>query len=152
MIPADVAEAVMRPMTYGVVAAAIGDGRTELFRIWTWQLDGDRIRLFVGRPFDARLDLIGAGTRIAFTTASPDATAYQMKGACIGVRRPTDEEKAFDAQHLARWSQMLVEAGYAKDAAVHAVMQPGRKVVEVQVDALFDQRPGPNAGRGIGAA
>jgi hypothetical protein len=127
------------------------DGTPSAGRAWGLRVERDieRIRLLVGADRVTLANLKSTG-RVAVTAT--DVATYrsvQLKGTATAVESldPIDH-----ATHE-RYRRIFTEAVAAIDAVtpMDAVWPRELVAVIVSLDAIFDQTPGPNAGRAIEA-
>lgn len=103
--------------------------------------------VFLGRGASARVaqDLAEV-PRIAVTASRPcDYRTFQIKGAVRRVREGREDERVVTEEYLARFAALIEEIGMPRIVTTHIRAWPAL-VVEVEIEAIFDQTPGPNAG------
>jgi len=85
--------------------------------------------------------------RLAVAATHPlDNSATQLKGTTIDTRLATDEEGVFVRSRLDAFAQMLLAFGVPPRLA-HAMGHWPAFAVTIRVEQIFEQTPGPNAGR-----
>lgn len=90
---------------------------------------------------------IEAGSPIAITFNRPiDHRTVQVKGRCHGVRRGGPGEDEVARRYIAVFGDALYQVGLSR-AFVRRMRVAPCVVVEVEVCELFEQTPGPAAGR-----
>jgi hypothetical protein len=75
-------------------------------------------------------------------------SATQLKGATIEARLATEEEGAFVRSRLDAFAQMLLAYGVPPRLA-HSMNHWPAFAVTIRVEQMFEQTPGPNAGKRI---
>lgn len=137
-----------------IVGGLTPDGEPFATRGWGVRCDGDdRVRVVVGAADLGRLAVdAGPSRRIAVTGADvPTLRSVQLKGEVEGV----DAAAAADlAQHRSFCDQFFADVHRTDGTARHLMerLVPADLVVlVVRVTQLFDQTPGPRAGRPLAA-
>jgi hypothetical protein len=89
--------------------------------------------------------------RIAVTFSRP-LTHYsvQIKGACASVRPSGDEDRAAQQRYRAAYIEQLHAIGLPRTVSARIAWWPSL-AVDIDVQELFIQTPGPNAGRRLEA-
>ena len=90
-------------------------------------------------------DLESNGQAAIVFARPPDERASQLKGTFAGARRATDEEREPVQAQWDRWLDRLASVGYARPAFEHWITWPC-VAIRIQVNAIFNQTPGPGAG------
>ncbi len=152
-IPQDVTE-----FLDGGVSILVGSvdehGRPECTRGMGVEVDGDAGRLTVYVPIvgaDRTLANLGLGRRIAITFSRPyDNRTCQVKGRVRATSPASAEDVARQQRWFAAYVEQLAIVGIARAATRRWRITPS-VAVEVEVDELFEQTPGPGAGKRIGA-
>lgn len=84
--------------------------------------------------------------RIALTFARPiDHRSIQVKGGVTGMRAATEEERPLVTAYLDAWGGHIELVGLPRALATRLTDWPAT-AVDVSLDALFHQTPGPSAG------
>lgn len=87
--------------------------------------------------------------RIAVAASHPIThTTYQFKGVTRAVRLAKEEEAAVIRRYLDAWANVLDQVGMPEHLA-QAVNHWPAFAIEAVVEEIFDQTPGPSAGRRI---
>jgi hypothetical protein len=83
-------------------------------------------------------------------TYPPTHKSYQFKGECLNWKAAGQEELSTSEKNLEAFYQILIQ-WYGPDAAAHIMKYKTADVVHVQmkVSEIFDQTPGPEAGKKI---
>ena len=128
------------------------DGSPHAGRAWGVRvLDGSgRFRVLLDAADRVSADNAAAGRRVALTVSEVHThLTYQFKGEPLAVEPPTDD----DVEAAARWCALFLDAinqfdGYSRDHlekwSVHDFV-----ALEFRADEVFDQAPGPGAGRRV---
>jgi hypothetical protein len=74
-----------------------------------------------------------------------DHVGYQLKGRVRALRLATEEEGAAIRRHIGAFSDEIIGIGMAPRLA-RSITQWPAFVIEIDVEELYDQTPGPNAG------
>jgi hypothetical protein len=85
--------------------------------------------------------------RIAVTFSRP-LTHYsiQLKGTCSGPRESSEEDRAVQQRYRAAYAEQLHAVGLPRATAARLAWWPS-VALDIVVEDLFVQTPGPNAGR-----
>jgi Pyridoxamine 5'-phosphate oxidase len=133
------------------VATRDGDLRPAFTRAWGPQLsdDGQSLALCViappGSATRANLEANGA---IAIGFSPPTiARAVQLKGVAIEVREPDPDELESAECHLGAFCAETEAIGYPPELARRLYTPADFLSVTFSIDEVFDQTPGPTAGR-----
>lgn len=90
--------------------------------------------------------------RVAVTFSRPsDYRSLQIKGRCVEVRPSTSEERTKQEIYLAGFVEELAIVGMAREASARLTYWPS-VTVRVVIEAMFEQTPGPSAGKVLGRA
>jgi hypothetical protein len=133
------------------VATRDGDLRPEFARGWGPEVsaDGRSLRLCVSAPEGSRmranLDSNGA---VAVGFSPPTiARAVQVKGAVVAAREPEAADLERVERHVRSFVAEAVRIGAPPELSERMFVGTGLVAVEVSIDEVFDQTPGPTAGR-----
>ncbi len=89
---------------------------------------------------------------IAVTFSRPsDHQSIQLKGRFLGSRPATLEDRFAQERYRAAWFEQLHVCGVARSTSKRWAYWPS-VAIEIEIDALFQQTPGPGAGDALGAA
>lgn len=103
------------------------------------------------RPGAALLSILEIGAPFAVTaTHVPTHRAMQMKGVVTALRPATDAERPLIEACTDGFAADLAGTGYPLPVVRRLVNWPATAVV-ARLEAVFDQTPGPGAGRLAGA-
>lgn len=135
-----------------VVGSVSTDGIPLATRAWSADLvGGGRLRVAVaaGDPI-AHDD--EPGRRVAITAADvPTLDSVQVKGRVVGVDAPGDH----DREVVHRQSESFFAAVHEVDGhpveLLRRLRPPDLLMLEIEIDEVFDQSPGPRAGTPIEA-
>jgi hypothetical protein len=135
------------------VATRNGDLRPAFTRAWGPRLseDGQTLTLCViapaGSATRAGLEQNGA---IAIGFSPPTAArAVQVKGTAVEIRDPERDELECAERHLAAFCVETASIGYPADLARRLYSPVDFVSVTLSIDEVFDQTPGPAAGRRV---
>jgi hypothetical protein len=121
-------------------------------RVVAVQVDEDGIHITAFVPADAMpmlLPDLEASRQAALVFARPpDERACQVKGTFEGARPATEDERPFVVDQWARWMRRLETIGLPRIAYESWHIWPCT-AVRMKATALFDQTPGPDAGKAI---
>jgi hypothetical protein len=132
----------------GTVTAA---GMPSAGRAWGLRVraGGPHIRLLVGADVET-VASVHPGTGDAPARLALSVTdvltfrSVQLKGTVVGVEEPDESDLAVHHGYRAGFSAAVAATGGV--TPMEAVWPPALVAVTVEVDAVFDQTPGPNAG------
>jgi hypothetical protein len=92
---------------------------------------------------------IATTRRMAVAASHPlSHRTVQIKGVTRGVKLAPPADEAFVRQRWAQFSAVLVEIGISP-AVMHRVAHWPAFAVELTIEQVFDQTPGPNAGAAV---
>lgn len=137
-----------------IVGSVAPDGRPHSSRAWALDVlvDDDvcRVRVLLDGHDEAALANLAAGRPVAVTGADVvSLRSVQLKGTSAGV---TSSEPG-DAERVARHTRAFFDDVEATDGTPRHVLErlaPDDVVaVEIEVADVFDQTPGPSAGRSL---
>jgi hypothetical protein len=130
------------------VATSDGDGDPTIGRAWGLRVSNDRVvRAIIGADTATSANL-GFACRIAVLLI--DVSSYrsvQIKGSVVGIESPSlDDEDVYDV-----YRQEFTAALVAEDRTtpLDDALPASIVAVTIDVDSVFDQTPGPDAGRSI---
>ena len=93
-------------------------------------------------------DLEANGQAALVFARPPDERACQVKGTFTGARPATDDDRPVVLGQWERWRDRLGSIGYPRATSENWSVWPCL-AVRVRVQAIFDQTPGPSAGKPI---
>ena len=136
-----------------LVGTADGDGAPRGVRAWAaWVVDADEQRVRVVFSGDDPAVIASVeGRKVAVTGANVRTyRSVQLKGRVVSVGQPTAE----DMEITERQTEWFFAAVHQTDGnpieLLHAMLPCSYLVIEMIVDAQFDQTPGPTAGTALG--
>ena len=89
--------------------------------------------------------------RVTVNLTDPnDHTSYQMKGQFIKARPMLEDETALQQQYRVNLVNVVTTLGYSKEVAERYACHPD-VAIEIEVEQIFNQTPGPGAGKEITA-
>ena len=149
MIRPDVAK-VLESGTSAIVGTVADDGQPDAVRAWgAWTLDGGtRVRFLVPASEARSIANLRANGRVALTATVVDTLeSVQVKGRATAVGPATADDLALHERFREEFFRNVHETdGTPIDLLRN--MTPGDLVaVDAEVDDVFDQKPGPTAGR-----
>ena len=87
--------------------------------------------------------------RVAISCSAPlTHRTIQIKGICRGVRLAPPQDEEFVRTRLHQFADVLAEIGLSR-AVTHRVAHWPAFAIDVSVEEVFDQTPGPKAGQPI---
>jgi Pyridoxamine 5'-phosphate oxidase len=133
------------------VATRDGDLVPAFTRGWGPEVSGDGRSLtlcVIAPPGSATLANLEANGAIAVAFSPPTiARAVQVKGIAASVREPGANEVARATRHLDAFTAEAVQIGFPAELPQRMFLRDDFVSVTLSVDEVFDQSPGPNAGR-----
>jgi hypothetical protein len=136
------------------VATVAADGEPTVGRAWGLQVErnASRVRAVVGADVVtvANLTARTPPSRVALTAS--DVRTYrtvQLKGTCLAVEPATARDRDVHDRYRHEFAAAIRAVGAT--TPLEAVWPDTIVAVVLAVDALFDQTPGPGAGRPVGA-
>lgn len=112
--------------------------------------DPDLTRATVFVPLATSRDVIAnaAATKRVAVMASQviDHTGYQIKGHIRALRLATDDETMAVRAYLMAFADLIIRIGMSPRVARGITYEPAF-AIEFDVKEIYDQTPGPNAGR-----
>lgn len=88
--------------------------------------------------------------RVAISCTHPlSHLAMQIKGLTRGVRLAPASDEAFVRERFEQFGNVLEEIGLARSVWASVVHWPAF-AIDVSIEQVFDQTPGPNAGAAVG--
>jgi len=89
---------------------------------------------------------VAATKRLAIVSSyPPDHTTVQLKGTTTAVRLAGDDEAPLVEDRLHRFADVLHAVGIPRRVS-HAINHWPAFAIEMTVEQIFEQTPGPNAG------
>ena len=110
--------------------------------------DGDSFTCFIPKPVaDKLVSYLDACNKSAVTMATlPSHEAYQFKGTCTSIREADDGELAYAQAYLDKMVTFTSQFGIPEDFFRAFVVDPSIAVT-LKVEEIYDQTPGPGAGK-----
>lgn len=133
-------------------ASADADRVPEVFRIWgaTYDPDPRVVHVLVSGDAGRTLDVVGEGSPVSCTfTDITTFASVQVKGTALGPGRPPrPPELDVLRRYGPAFGERLRQIGHP--AELTDMMRPLTVfVVDVAIEAVFDQTPGPGAGAAL---
>lgn len=109
--------------------------------------DGRVVTVLLNGALAARIrDDLADGGRIAVAFSRIyDHHSIQLKGRAVAVREGDANDQAIQQRYLVAFAEQLSIAGMPR-SVVHQIRLAPCLAVDMVVDAIFDQTPGPRAG------
>jgi hypothetical protein len=136
---------------YAAVAATCDERlRPELARVWGMEVspDGRSVTFCVEAPPGSRMRAnLERGCAVAITATKPTTyRSIQVKGRLRGVWEPTEADLARAVGQRDAFAQDVAALGIEPARGVRFMRDEALCAVEIDVDELYDQTPGPAAG------
>ena len=130
-------DAALVPACLRATGVSIADDRTGL-------------TVFVPQATGARtLANLRHNGRVAVTFSRViDLKGVQIKGTCIAMRDATEVERRLQQRYLDAFCDALAEIGMPREVSSRLCSWPS-VAVEVRAESIFEQTPGPAAGRAL---
>lgn len=132
-----------------LVGTADAEGQPACCRAVAISCNEDLSRLTVYLPVDiAQQTIANIATtrRVAVTASEPlDHSTVQFKGWSEGVRIATEHERELVTRRMDEFCETLAAIGVPRAVSARITRWPAF-AVEVGIEAIFDQTPGPRAG------
>lgn len=88
--------------------------------------------------------------KLAVTTSAPlDHSTLQLKGTATDVRMARDDEQTFLAERFDEFAAVLEQIGLSRRVSSRVTHWPAF-AIDVLVEEIYDQTPGPRAGTPLG--
>ena len=133
------------------VATRDGDLRPEFARGWGPEVsaDGRSLRLCVTAPEGSRMRTnLERNAAIAVGFSPPTiARAVQVKGVATVVREPEADDLERVERHVGLFVAEAARIGAPAELSRRMFVRSGLVLVGFSIDEVFDQTPGPTAGR-----
>jgi hypothetical protein len=150
MQPADL-DAFLDAGVAMIGASADADGVPEAFRVWGATLDGaGRVRALVSSNAVRTFESLRSGPRLSLVfTDVTTFTSVQVKGpVAAGAEPPGPAESALIERYERTFGDALAQIGHPP-ALLESLRPRSVFVVTVAIEELYDQTPGPRAGRPV---
>ncbi len=110
--------------------------------------DGDSFTCFIPKAVtDKLVSYLDACNKTAVTMATiPSHEAYQFKGTCISVREADDSELTYAQAYLDKMVAFTSQFGIPEEAFSNFIVDPSIAVT-IKIEEIYDQTPGPEAGK-----
>lgn len=135
-----------------VVGSVDADAVPDASRGWgAWALDGGRrIRILLPATDERTIENLRGGGRLAVNASDVRTLkSVQVKGRTRLVEQPTPADIELCRRYVEEFFRTVHEAD-GTPVELLAAMAPASVIaVEVDVEAVFDQTPGPTAGRAV---
>ena len=127
------------------VATVDASGEPSVGRAWGLRVHPDGIvRAIVGADTATTANLTIAGRIAVVVTDVATYRSVQVKGAIVGVEPATAADHGVYARYQGEFTAALLAAG--RTTPMDHVWPAMIVAVKIEVDAVFDQTPGPGAG------
>ena len=154
MIDPDIVE-LMESACALIVGTVDDDGLPDATRGWGVQVldGGTQVRLLLSASADVTVANLRSTGRIALTaTHFTTLHSVQVKGTALAVEEATDADRARFEIFCAGCVRALHEMDDTPEALIWRFMPSGVVACIMTADELFDQTPGPGAGKCLTAA
>jgi hypothetical protein len=135
-----------------IVGSVDAEGRPASCRALAVKADDELTRLTVYLPVATAHETIAniaTTQRLAVAAAHPiEHSCVQFKGSTRGVRMAGEEEGVFVRERLEKFTSLLEVVGIPR-SLLQRINQWPAYAVDMNIEQLFDQTPGPNAGAQI---
>lgn len=125
------------------------DNRPTALRATGIRVHADRRGVDVFLPARAAARTVAdleACSRVAVTASRIiDYRTFQLKGTARAVRDGREDERDVTTGYIEKFAASVEEVGMPRIVTRHVLAWPA-KVIEIAVEEIFDQTPGPNAG------
>ena len=146
----DVVEFIHGGVAVGVATRA-DDLRPEFARGWGPEVsaDGRSLRLCVSAPEGSRMraNLVGNGAVAVGFSPPTIARAVQVKGVATRVDEPEPADLERVERHFRAFVAEAERIGAPAELSERMFVRTGLVAVQFSIDEVFDQTPGPTAGR-----
>ena len=149
MVEPDIVELIESPCAQ-IVGTVDADGLPDATRGWGAQVldDGTKIRLLLAANAATSIRNLRSTRRIAFTaTHFLTLHSVQVKGIALTVDEATETDRGRYEEFCAGCVRMLEEMDGTPESLSRRFVPSGIVVCVLTVDELFDQTPGPGAGK-----
>jgi Pyridoxamine 5'-phosphate oxidase len=147
VIEAEVAELLASPCSL-LVGTVDRHGLPDATRAWGVELLGpDRLRVFVATEAQRTIDNVADGGRIALTTTNfMTVVSWQLKGRATLVEAATPADRIRSDVYCAACLEILAPLHGDPEELIARMLPSEIVAVEMVVEQVFDQTPGPGAG------
>ncbi len=110
--------------------------------------DGDSFTCYIPKAgTDKLVSYLEACNKYAVTMATiPSHEAYQFKGTCISVREADDGAVKYAQTYLDKMVDFTSQFGIPEELFSNFIVDPS-VAVTIKVEEIYDQTPGPGAGK-----
>jgi hypothetical protein len=153
VIAEDVAKVLESGSSVVIVGTVDSAGAPEATRAWGVRvLPGSRrVRVLLPSNDSVTIANVRATGAIAVTaTDVPTLDSVQAKGRAAGADAATDDDRRLTDWYQAKVARAIHETDGTPLELVERMYPADVVAVEVAVDEVYDQTPGPNAGRKLG--
>jgi len=134
-----------------IVCTVDTDGMPDANRAWSAKVldGGTRLRISVSDDSDTLIANLGATGRVAITlTEIEELTSYQVKGHLSSELGPeSSEDRARREAYITAFTSNVNRVDGTPFERIDRLTPRSFLVFEIAVDEVFDQTPGPAAGR-----
>jgi hypothetical protein len=135
----------------GLVVGTVGhDGEPRATRAWSATIvdpDERRIRIVVGADDPVTVDNLGVGATMALNGADVRTfRSVQLKGRIVAVEAATADDLDIARVQSDRFLQAVHETDGNPLEQLRRILPVDVVAVEMTVDEMYDQTPGPEAG------
>jgi predicted pyridoxine 5'-phosphate oxidase superfamily flavin-nucleotide-binding protein len=138
---------------FGVLGTCDKQNVPRAHRIWAYQLTDDRGHLRVFVPVEFALgvaEAVEAGGRVSLGLVNGmTAEAFQYKGKAVALEQPTDADLARFQAYRDELFETLAQFVGPEIRDRKEIAGPPHVVLKFQIEEVYNQTPGPNAGRAV---
>jgi hypothetical protein len=135
-----------------VVGTVAADGEPRAIRAWAARVVDERtrrVRVVMGADDEVSVDNLRNG-RLALTGADVRTLrSVQLKGRVVRTEPATDADVQLVAEHSSAFFRAVHETDGIALELLDRLLPAAIVAVEFEVDEMFDQSPGPDAGAAV---
>jgi hypothetical protein len=137
-----------------LVATVSSDGEPHACRAWGADVvDTATVRILLDAADTTAIEHLASDGAVAITaTDVRTLRSLQMKGRSLGLQPGTSTDGERARRYYEAFFADVVATDGSDPRLLHRLVPGGYVVCEIEVDALYDQTPGPGAGRPVEAA
>jgi hypothetical protein len=133
------------------IGTADGSRAPTIGRAWGLRVrDGHLVRALVGADAATAANLEPGGRIAVLLVDIATYRSVQLKGSIVSVEAPTPSDRDVHDRYVDEFEAALRAAD--RHTRLDAVLPVELLAVTIDADAVFDQTPGPGAGRPLGGA
>lgn len=133
------------------IGTADGSRAPTIGRAWGLRVrDGHLVRALVGADAATASNLVPSARIAVLLVDIATYRSVQLKGSIESVEAPTPSDRAVHDRYVDEFGAAL--RANDRDTPLDGVLPVELVAVTIDADAVFDQTPGPGAGRPLGGA